>query len=325
MQLIKINPTYTETTVDEEWKKYRTKEYWDYRKQWIENPKNKIVGNFPIHLDLETTSYCNLECVMCPRTILMNRGLDYLKGEDKEISWELYKKIIDESSKEGLKSIKFQYLGEPLADSLIIKRIKYAKSKGIIDTMFNTNATLLDRGTSQEVLKSGIDNVFFSVDSIIPEKYEKIRVNANYDEVVENIKTFMILKKAIYPHINTRISMVVLPGTTQKELNDFKDFWLPIVGTVGFDKWINHANLKEHKTNAGFICVQPFQRLLIKYDGTVSPCCNDALKEFPVGNVNYQTIKEIWKGNKIQQLRNAHVKGNYKDIDICKKCIVPCM
>jgi len=317
------NPTFNETEIDFEWKKYKTPEYWQYRKDWLMVAEKSVLFDFPIHLDIETTSYCNLECVMCPRTIQKKRGIDYLEGNDKEISWELYKKIVDEGAREGLKSIKFQYLGEPLADSLIIRRIKYAKQKGILDTMFNTNATMLDEKMSYDLLNAGIDNVFFSVDSIIPSKYEKIRVGANYDQVVKNILLFMKIKKEKYPHVKTRISMVVLPGTSQKEIDDYKDFWLPIVGAVGFDDWINHSSDNEGEYNPDFICGQPYQRMFVRYDGNCVPCCFDALKEYKMGNIENHTIKEIWLGPLFQKLRDIHKFGDYRDISICKKCIMP--
>jgi len=323
MQTVEPNETYIETSINNEWKKYRSKEYWDYRKDWEQLPNKQELTNFPMHLDIETTSYCNLECVMCPRTILKDKGIDYIEGENKEISFKLYKKIIDEGAREGLKSIKLQYLGEPLADSLIIERIIYAKKKGIIDVMFNTNCTLLDEEMSIRLLESGIDSVFFSVDSIIPSKFEKIRVGANYETVVKNIKNFMRLKKD-YPHIQTRISIIDFPGTPKKEMDDFRDFWLPIVGTVGFEEWVNYTSPNNGKINPDFICSQPYQRMFIRYDGNACPCCFDAYKEYKMGNVETNTIKSIWLGPLYEKLRRLHRDKRYYEIEICKKCIMPC-
>jgi len=321
MQTVTPNATYHETTVDEEWKKYRTKEYWEYRKAWEEAPKKLQLTDFPLHLDIETTSYCNLECVMCPRTIIMKKGLDYT--ETKEISFELYKKIVDEGAREGLKSIKLQYLGEPLADSLIIERIRYAKQKGILDVMFNTNATLLTEEMSFKILEAGIDAIFFSVDSIIPEKFEKIRPGASYEIVVKNIINFMRIKKAHFPKVQTRISHVVFPGTPQKELDSFRDYWLPIVGTVGFDAWMNHSTPVDGPYNPDFVCAQPYQRMFIRYDGNATPCCFDALKEYKLGNIETNTIKSIWSGPLFQKLRTLHKAGRYNEIKICNKCLIP--
>ena len=41
-------------------------EYKEYRKMWRETAVNHIKTDFPLHLDIEVTSYCNLACPMCP-------------------------------------------------------------------------------------------------------------------------------------------------------------------------------------------------------------------------------------------------------------------
>ena len=112
LKVIKPWPAYTEVrSKDVIWPEKRSKEYWDYRKKWTEIPKSMTVTDYPIHLDIETTSYCNLECPMCPRTIQMKEGIDYLPGKDVVFPMDVYKKIIDESAENGLCSLKLQYLG----------------------------------------------------------------------------------------------------------------------------------------------------------------------------------------------------------------------
>ena len=40
--------------------------------------------------------------------------------------------------------------------------IKYAKEAGVVDVMFNTNASLLTEKKSREIILSGVDKIFFS-------------------------------------------------------------------------------------------------------------------------------------------------------------------
>jgi radical SAM protein with 4Fe4S-binding SPASM domain len=327
LKVIKPWSAYTEVrSKDVIWPEKRSKAYWAYRKKWSEIPKLMTITDFPIHLDIETTSYCNLECPMCPRTIQMKEGIDYLPGKDVVFPMETYKKIIDESAENGLCSLKLQYLGEPLGDPLIVERIKYAKDKGIMDVMFNTNASLLTKEMSHRLLEAGLDDIFFSVDSIVPEKFNKIRIGTHYEHVVENIKNFMKIKKdGNYDHVQTRVSMVVFPGTPTNEVEQYQEYWLPIVGSVGFDGWINEAtNRPDYDDyNPNFVCAQPFQRMFIMYDGRVTPCCLDAKRDYVLGDVYKKSIKEIWHGEKLTEMRNLHMKGKYRDIDICRRCSIP--
>jgi hypothetical protein len=41
------------------------KEYLEYRKNWEMYPKNLFVSEYPLLIDLELASICNLKCPMC--------------------------------------------------------------------------------------------------------------------------------------------------------------------------------------------------------------------------------------------------------------------
>jgi len=68
-----------------------SKKFLDYRRKWVDNPKNHIVDDFPIHVDLEMNTTCNLKCYMCT----------YSKYPPEPIIGDLNlaKKIIDEGVK----------------------------------------------------------------------------------------------------------------------------------------------------------------------------------------------------------------------------------
>ena len=330
---VKSNATYSEVRANDlEWPKHRSPEYWDYRKKWTEYPEKMITSEFPLCLDIETTNICNLQCTMCSRTIQIEDGTYVDIGT---MPMDLFKKIIDEGSKYNLQSIKLNYLGEPLADKYIVERIKYAKQKGVLDVMFNTNASLLDEEISHKILEAGLDSIFFSVDGIYAETFNKIRIGTDYETVLNNIKNFMKIKNnGNYQHVQTRVSMTVLPGM-EKEMELFANFWLPIVGQVGYGEWVDHAgkgtNIKisnatvhtDYPYNPDFVCSQPFQRMFIMWDGVCTPCCPDVGRKYVTGNVNNSSVKEIWDGPSYQRMRDAQISGRYYEVDICRECYVP--
>ena len=71
-----------------------------------------------------------------------------------------FKKIVDEGATNGLYAIKLGYLGEPLICKDIVKMVAYAKDKGIVDVMFNTNGALLTKSMSEKLIKAVIDKIF---------------------------------------------------------------------------------------------------------------------------------------------------------------------
>ena len=171
------NASYYEEVYNTKWKDLRDDKYKNYRKMWHEIPKKKITTDFPIHLDIETTNVCNLFCPMCPRTVhLANETF----GELGYLTKDEYKNIIDQAIENNCKSIKLNYLGEPLAHKDVIWQIEYAKNQGILDVMFNTNASLLTKEKGKSILEAGIDNVFVSFDAVDPYEFSIQRKGTSY-------------------------------------------------------------------------------------------------------------------------------------------------
>ncbi len=307
-----------------DWELARGPEYWEYRRKWEEYPKKMYHGDFPIHLDIETTNACNLKCPMCPRTIM---ALDKV-GKVGYMDFAFYKSLIDQGAENGLCSVKLSYLGEPLIHPDVVKQVEYAKEKRVIEVMFNTNAVALTEELSRRLLDAGLDSIFFSIDYTSPGKYNKVRVGADFHQVVRNVKKFVELRNKLgYKHVQTRISMVRMDHT-REELKNYKKFGFEELGVdgVGWGELAEYP-LKEDKYpqyfNPGFVCAQLFHRMFIMWDGVVTPCCVDNDRELVVGNARKEKLKDIWLNEKYEELRRIHIEGRYYEISLCRKCLVP--
>lgn len=62
-------------------------------------------------------------------------------------------------------------------------------------------------------------------------------------------------------------------------------------------------------------CHVPFVSLILEPDGRVGSCRIKGT-EFPVGNLNTETLEEIWNGPKIREWRREFLSGN---VQMCKK------
>ena len=62
------------------------KEYKDYRSKWISHPKNKFVSDYPLLVDIELSSICNLKCPMC---YTISEGFKE-KVNTKRMDWDLF-------------------------------------------------------------------------------------------------------------------------------------------------------------------------------------------------------------------------------------------
>ena len=117
---------------------------------------------------------------MCPRTHRVELG----HWKNRMMKFNTFKKIIDEGAPKGLKAINLNNFGESFNKNLV-KMIAYAKSKGLLDVMLHTNGTVMNEKLAEDVINSGLDRIIFSLDSITKETYEKIRVNAKFEDTVK--------------------------------------------------------------------------------------------------------------------------------------------
>lgn len=225
---------------------------------------------------------------MCPRTIKLERD-EIL--EDGDIDFDLFKKVVGEGSRNGLYSIKLNYLGEPLLCENLPKMVEYAKKKGILDVMFNTNGTLLTEEMSKKLIKAGLDRILLSFDSPIKERYESIRVGAKFEQVIDNFRTLIKLgDKNGFKHPVVRVSMVRMKEN-EKEIPEFIKLWRPIADKIAFVDYVNpqwkdklNRYTTKLKPHPNFVCPQLYQRLVVHYDGRIGLCCGDYDAEMNLGN-----------------------------------------
>ena len=71
-------------------------------------------------------------------------------------------------------------------------------------------------------------------------------------------------------------------------------------------------------------CIEPWRRLIILADGRVMlcpACFNYRTKEvYLVGNINSQTIEEIWTGSILREIRQWHLEGKLDLMWPCRSC-----
>ena len=78
----------------------------------------------------------------------------------------------------------------------------------------------------------------------------------------------------------------------------------------------NRKELKEYGQDR---CVLPFKQMIIRPNGQVSLCCNDALGKYTLGDASKDNLLDIWYGPKFQMVRKCLYEGREKWGN-CKYC-----
>jgi len=270
-------------------------------------PLSVTCGVPPKKIAIETTSYCNTQCAFCPHPDM--------KREQKTMDMNLYKKVIDECVELGVKHVVLSFFGEPLMDKNLIERIKYAKSKNLYVEFF-TNGMLLNKQKIWNIINSGLDRIFISLDATNPIRYRELRANGDYNAVVHNIRELMYLRKNKKPNIS--IGMLILKEEDKKEIKEFQEIWKDVdeIHVRTAHGWGTNA-----KRKLNLPCYSLWTTFAVLSNGIVVPCCMDYEGNLSIGDANRQSLSEIWFTSKmLQTLRHCHLNNLQHNIPLCKNC-----
>jgi radical SAM protein with 4Fe4S-binding SPASM domain len=286
-------------------------EFKEYRRKWRQWPESFYVGRFPLFIDIESTSVCDLRCAFCYNREQITGGF---------IKFELVKKIIDEGADNGLYGVKFNFRGEPLLHPQIHEFIRYAKNKGLSDVYFNTHAFNLNIKMASKLIDAGLDRVSISFEGYTKELYERYRLGSNFEMVLGNVDNLIKLRKKIgvdYPKI--RVQSVLVPEM-KEHLEEYKNFWL----NLGVDEvaCLDYKEMKGHRKGlvCPWACPQLWQRMCVWWDGALIPCNHDDRGQLSLGNVSSISIKEAWHAEELNRIRNSHKEGRAEEISACDGC-----
>ncbi len=286
--------------------------YDEYRRCWMEYPARFQVRDFPVHLDLEASSRCNLRCSFCDKLPLLS------KEQFGDMDFELYRKIIDEGQEKQLRSIKLSYRGEPLLNRRIADMVAYAKQRGIVDIYFNSNGMLLTEEMSLRLMDAGLDRISISVEGVDPVLFETARVGAKFERIVRNIENLMEMKiKRNYSHPKVRVQTVCLPYIN---LDEYRDYWQYRCDEVAAIDYKDAMKRDEQLIDHDWACPQLWQRMTVEWSGAVIPCNNDDYRLLSPGNAWERDIQSCWHDPSVQHARSLHRQGESHLLAACSGC-----
>ena len=312
--------------------------------QIIENELEDLRSKSPTIFNIETTNYCNMKCVMCPRTIYMTRKniwidddtfekmLNKIKPYNKnemENFWDWLEKEAkfdhSEVSENGFyfsvvsRCLILHGYGEPFLDKYLIKRLKLCQEKNI-PTYFSCTPATMTVEKAVHAMEAGLSVLKFSLDAMDDESIKSIRgKKANYGESVEKILKLIDIKKERGFKTLFVPCMISLNNDeeSKKLQNNFLNFWKDkdVYAYVKSqdNRWLFEQNkdLVNASHYAKQYCEYPWTSLTVMADGNVVPCTQISNNEIILGNVNENTLEEIWNGEKYKEFRKMHVTGKF--------------
>lgn len=132
---------------------------------------------------VEPTNRCNLECRTCIRNV-WDEPLGMM-------DWEVYERILNDiQAFIPMPTVFLGGFGEPFVHPHLIEMIKGVKDfGGSVEVI--TNGILLTENISDQLIETGLDVLWISIDGVTPESYADVRLGAKLPTVLYNLDTLL--------------------------------------------------------------------------------------------------------------------------------------
>lgn len=270
---------------------------------------------FPKAVQIETTSLCNARCTFCPYEWVSRMFPRGVMGD------ELFFKIIRELAEFQPLLIAPYLNNEPLLDKKIIERIRQIRTampQTFID--ISTNGSALTQSIAEKLLDPVlvIDEIKINFPTTDPEAYNRI-TGLNYERTLANIRDFVRLARQ--KQYSGKYRIIIVESVNPKE---DKAFWEKEGIEVKVYAKINRGGIIQtgHATSdqiSGCKYNREKSWLHILNTGEVILCCMDWFRQHRLGDLNMNSIKEVWKSELYQAIRRRISDSKDKGF-ICNKC-----
>ena len=282
----------------------------------------------PTTVMIQTTSLCNSACVICPYPSVQS------ENPRGDMSPGLFDSIIDEiAGFPPLRRLMLYLMNEPLCDKNIISRIRKAREK-LPDTEIYilTNGIALNDRLADELTDSGLSWIGFSVHAINPETYRKITGHADFERIRNRITGFIDKAVAAKGTDFVQVNVTrVRPHMSEDEFLEAADFWKSVgltrvdldggyISRAGNVEVYGHERLRRNRIT-GCRTLWGHEMAHILHDGTVIPCCMDWRRKVVYGNVERESLLDIWRGeNRMNFLDRISSGEPLPDDFLCIPC-----
>ncbi len=250
--------------------------------------------------DVELSTLCNIKCNICPREKITRK-----MGIMTDDTFDILAHWIPDGC-----NLMLCGLGEPLMNPKVPHFIKKIKKRNI-KTAITTNGLMLTPQIVDELLDSKIDMIQISVNGFSQKTYDKICSKANFNTLIENLKS---LSNESSKSLKKQIT-VIEQNENEKDLPKLKQF----ANENGFSFFLRRTHsrggyLYKPEQYVNFDgCGLFIKAAFITWEGNVLSCCQDLSGENCLGNIKNIKYEDLIEQKKI-------FIENYKWFEICRNC-----
>jgi MoaA/NifB/PqqE/SkfB family radical SAM enzyme len=289
----------------------------------------------PFTLFVTPAQVCNFRCNYCTHSLTVDKKKE-MGFIQKLQDYDVFLKIAQQAAEfpQKFKRVLLTGLGEPLTNPQIPDMVAELVKLNVADNYeIFTNASLLTQDMSEKLIAAGLTCLRISIQGLTSEKYREVcGANVDFDNLVSNIRYFYENRKSCKVYIKIIDACLENEGEKEKFYEVFGD----ICDNIFVEHLVNaQPSMAEHyddgvnnsvtfygeKAEKREVCPYIFYTLQTDAMGNVFPCPPLGLPMgFSLGNIKDVSLKEIWNGRKLKDLRILHLKKCRNQLDVCGTC-----
>lgn len=273
---------------------------------------------------------CPCHCVHCPvgSTPPIDRHTRFGKSV---ISFQLFKKIVHEMSVFHHSTLRIHGVGEPIRWEKLSHALRFASEHNVRTWLFT--CLLTEDISLLEELAEYCNIIEISINSFDKGEYKRTKGIDAFPTVKKNIELLRTFIKS--KNLPTRIIVSRVESKDKQYDSNFVRYWKGrnLADDAFIRTYHDYNALLNNKFNRKrqeiISCLVHWNRFNIDYDGTAVLCFNELFKgkhpdkTLVLGNIENQTISEIWHCEKLNLVRGAQIEKDYSIVKFTDE--LPCI
>lgn len=305
---------------------------------------SEVSAAYPAIFEIETTNKCGMACTHCPRPTRLSRPL-------ADMAPELLAQVIGQlrpwaqnlyacsGNQAGM--LNLMHYGEPALYPHYGLAVRLGHEQGLTMVSSSTASEFNDRALD-EALGQGLDELWLIFDGLDDETFCRVRGSkASFTRGMAQLRRLLDLKKERNLARPSVTAIMIRHPYNRRQWDSFAGTFAEIPGVASYlahfssfsgrDPAIldlqrqildDPAEQAEAQRVAGLNsrpCFYPWHSVCVLCNGLVVPCCRDINGDEALGDLNTQSLLDIWNGPALRRLRKRFAAGD-RSTPLCRAC-----
>jgi radical SAM protein with 4Fe4S-binding SPASM domain len=315
---------------------------------WLRNAAYQdgaeVCLGYPAVFEIEPTALCAMRCVHCPRPTELRRRAEHISPETLArvaSQMEPYAQNLYAASGNGMLAVNFMHYGEPALAPHYGLGIRLLKERGV-RVVSSSTASEFSAEAAAAAVESGLDELWLIFDGMDNATFHRMRgPRADFARGLACLDRLCALKAEKEANAPDIVAMMVRHPLNRHQWAEFEAFfsqrhgirhYLAHLSTFAgrqaglladLARLADDPTTRDEQERVAAInahpCRYPWHSVSVLADGRVVPCCRDINGDMILGDLNRQSLSEIWNGPAIRSLRRALAAGD-RGNPLCRAC-----